>query len=299
MLCTGGDRASGNTDGFLVDLNFRGEVRTISLDGDIGSRRLVGSVCELRTILRDIRGSGVLQREGILPEKMPELVARDFRGNAIARFPMAAADVMDLRLAPSGQAVAAAGVPGLSTRRCANGLYLARNGATFWDLLWCPDAPGPAPDSVSWSPDEQQIAFAQDNSVFLLDLKERKPRRVDRGRFVRWAPTGNRIVYVDGDRIFVHWLLGTDPPRQVEVPGLIANSVEWSPDGERFTVARRSKVQPGDDRVRHDFAIVDTGTWQIRALGVHGWGDASYLRWAPLPLSRVDDLVIAHKAACK
>ncbi|MGJ5821003.1 TolB family protein [Paludibaculum fermentans] len=282
-----------------MEINFLGEVQAISLSGETVSRNVLGSPCEMRTRLRDLHASGVLQQEGILPAKQPELVSRDVRGMEIARFPLAPADVTELRLSPRGHAVLTVGDPAPVSSRCVSGLYLARNRAQLWDLLWCPDVEGLAPDSASWSPDERRIAFAHQNQVFVMALDERRPRLVGRGRFVRWSPVADRIAFVDGDHVVIQGLRPNDPQKHLVVPGLIANSVEWSPNGQYFVAAWRAKIQPGDGRVLHELGIVDASTWQVRPLGVQRWGDRSDLRWVPLTLSRIDDLVTTRKAACE
>ena len=59
--------------------------------------------------------------------------------------------------------------------------------------------------SLSWSPDSQKIVFtSQDGLVTIIDVDSGKLRKVVKGDFVSWSPTGE-IVYRDYEGDKPHW----------------------------------------------------------------------------------------------
>jgi TolB protein len=62
--------------------------------------------------------------------------------------------------------------------------------------------PGEAVVSLAWSPSGREIAFTENDgrsdSVWLIDLRTRRTRRLHDGYFPSWSPDGKRLVFVRG-----------------------------------------------------------------------------------------------------
>ncbi|MGJ5819052.1 TolB family protein [Paludibaculum fermentans] len=288
----------GNEKTFLLDVDFYYPIQGVSLSGMPLTVRPEGD-CAGRIKVRDVNGTAVLQQEKKQNLQIPAIVARDFSGKMIARFPFAAVDVADLRMSPTGRALVAAGQPGPTAKKCSNGLFFARDGDEWWRLLWCPDRPGAVPDSVSWSPDENEIAFSFENQVFVLSPGGGPPKAVARGHLVRWDPHRDRLAFIDGSEIRVLPLNATAGKEQrLKIPGLLETAAEWSLDGSRLTIAWRSDEQPGDSRVLHDVGLLDVERGTITKPEIRHWGESSRLRWVPLPPSSIGVFEELRNAAC-
>lgn len=269
---------AGGEKTFLLDLDYYYPIQGFSLSGRLLAVRPTGA-CAGRIKVRDVNSTAVLQQEKRQNLEIPAIVSRDFEGKVIARFPFTAVDVADLRMSPTGRALVASGQPGPTAKRCENGIFLARAGDEWWSLLWCPDRPGAVPDSVSWSPNERQIAFSFENQVFVLSAGGGPPKVVARGHLVRWDPQSDRLAFLQGSEIRVLPLNATaGKEKKLNVPGLLDTAAEWSLDGRRLTIAWRSDEQPGDSRVLHDIGLFDVEKETLTKPGIRHWGETSRLR---------------------
>lgn len=283
---------------FLLDLDYYYPIQGFSLSGMLLEVRPSGD-CATRIKVRDVNGTAVLQQEKRQTLEIPAIVSRDFSGKVIARFPFTAVDVADLRMSPTGRALVASGEPGPTAKRCENGIFIARAGDQWWSLLWCPDRPGAVPDSVSWSPNERQIAFSFENQVFVLSAGGGPPKVVARGHLVRWDPQRDRLAFLEGSEIRVLPLnAAAGKEKTLKVPGLLNTAAEWSLDGRRLTVSWRSDEQPGDSRVLHDVGLFDVERETLTKPGIRHWGETSRLRWVPLPPSSIGVFEDLRNAAC-
>ncbi len=304
LITLGGFNAAGISFGgsdlkmWLVDLHVYSPVRGYSMKGQILTRQ-VQSVCASRIKQLDVSTAGVLQRETNRLDGVPILVSRKFDGSEIGRFPPSGIDVRELRLSPSGRAVAAAGEPWPDAKRCNAGVFVARAGSRAWDLVWCDPSNTSPPDSVSWSPDEKKLAFSHQGQVLVMGGAGDGLRFMVRGRFARWSPDGERISLVDGEDVqIIRWQEPAVIEHRLRVPGLISDGTEWSPDGRYLSVVRRSEDQPGDSRTRTELAFIEVATWKVIGSPIRGWGSAAGLRWAPLSLESIDSLVRTRESGC-
>ena len=103
----------------------------------------------------------------------------------------------------------------------------------------------PASSSAVWSPDGSQIAWfnyaAAGSSIMVADADGQNPSPIgtnDANGTPSWSPDGLAIIWSDVDgNIEIISPDGTGQTTLVPTDGLIARSVQWSPDGNRLAWA--------------------------------------------------------------
>jgi Tol biopolymer transport system component len=138
-------------------------------------------------------------------------------------------------------------------------IYFAANGRMFQvsidggEPLAMAQLDGMFPLDVS--PDHAQLLLAQDNNkvrfgpypLWVTAVMGSAPRRLGEleGKFARWSPKGDRIVYSDQGILKTAAADGGDSRKLAQVDGYIEDGT-WSPDGQRV---RFSVSQPNSRRI--------------------------------------------------
>jgi WD40 repeat protein len=108
-------------------------------------------------------------------------------------------------------------------------------------------AQGERPTAISWSPNDDRLAFSSSDRVSVVDLAGRKLWNIQLGKgadpsgvnpsFImdlQWQPTGQTLALISGDQIYLVKADGTDL-RRISFRGTDTNnlitSIAWSPDG--------------------------------------------------------------------
>ena len=154
---------------------------------------------------------------------------------------------------------------------------------------------GPTPDDLSWSPDNQEIAFAADNDIGVIELKGGKIRELVARPGVdstpRWSPDGKRIAFVSNYgqpfakiSISVVAADGSAAPQDnyqafdFGFGGYPPRFLGWSADNKSLYVTVLSgltqnlyslslangeskRITSGEGRVFHDFSFSRDGRW--------------------------------------
>jgi len=105
----------------------------------------------------------------------------------------------------------------------------------------------------SQSPDGKRVVFSALSKLYVMDLADRKPRRLTEsslGEFSPiWSPDGKWIAYVtwdtDGGHIWKVPASGGGPQQLTRQPAYYSQ-LSWSPDGERIVAvsgARRERIE--------------------------------------------------------
>lgn len=139
--------------------------------------------------------------------------------------------------------------------------------------------------SPAWSPDGQQIAFAQSDKrgncdVMVLNLNSRQVRRLTSGSGNNtepaWSATGTLLAFTsDRSGTPQIYLMGSDGsnPRRVVTEGHYNSNPALSPDGT--SVAYSSRIGGKYEVLVHDFR--DSSNTQI----THGEGSSEAPAWSP------------------
>jgi WD40 repeat protein len=159
-----------------------------------------------------------------------------------------------------------------------------------------PDGNVADPDP-QWSPDGREIAFDQNNAIYIINADGTGlSRLVANGAYPAWSPNGTRLVYATwgGSKWYGHitlWTINADgsgnrllyryPPPNSDEHGFWAAHV-WSPDGKQiaFSTANAVACQQLPSR-----CTTQTGAYVINAdgTGLHRIGPSSIeLAWRPI-----------------
>ncbi|MGD9647914.1 MAG: M56 family metallopeptidase [Pirellulales bacterium] len=128
-----------------------------------------------------------------------------------------------------------------------------------------------------WSPDDEQLIFQDQGSIWLQDGAGRK--RLTAGGCARWSPDGTRFVFTDRRTIKIFKLADSTEQELVDLSfDEFPHGFDWSRDGNHIAfTARRSGAQ-----VRELF-IVDMNqvpaTARVRY--AHDSGLAKHINWSP------------------
>jgi Tol biopolymer transport system component len=144
----------------------------------------------------------------------------------------------------------------------------------------------------SWSPDGEQLAFANDNGGIFVIGSHGGSRRVVASGFDRgdaspnWSPNGRWIVFTRsgagselGSRTAALFRVHPDGTglRRITAWGIDAGSADWSPDGRRILFAGKGEV-PAHGAIH---TIRPDGSHRRTLIQVTGLADFHEPRWSP------------------
>lgn len=147
--------------------------------------------------------------------------------------------------------------------------------------------------SFSWSPDESRLAVSfSDRSVRLFDAESNQLLRTFQSHSnlatqVQWAPTGDKIAWVTGQKIELRLLAAKQSSTFAEHSGFI-NSCAWSPDGNVLASCSDDQTvrlwrEHGNPKVLEShFGPVLSVTWSPTGrILVTSSSDATIRFWSP------------------
>jgi Tol biopolymer transport system component len=134
----------------------------------------------------------------------------------------------DADWSPDGKSIVFA-----SSRR-GGGIYLVRPDGTALRSWTSLPAAG-----LDWAPDSQRIAFKGKGGIYVLDVGERRPRRILESRYSQpaWAPDGRRLAVVKQERDLTSRIcvVGADGHSLGDKAVLgLGTQPSWSPNGRRL-----------------------------------------------------------------
>ena len=172
----------------------------------------------------------------------------------------------DLTAAPSGDRVAwVQNAEGVRNVRTASGPdydgrpvtdYGQDDGQRLGDLAFLPDGRrlvyvrGGYPNQRGVHPNPRSQPEPADRSIWIVDLDEGSPQRLDEGHAPTPSPSGDVLAYLKDDQVWTVPLTDTTdrtPSRFFTIRGS-AESLRWSPDGEKLAFV--------SDRGNHSFVGV-------------------------------------------
>ncbi len=97
--------------------------------------------------------------------------------------------------------------------------------------------------SPRWSPNGSMIAFytLDSREIFVTSAEGGKMERIAPGVVPHWSPDGQRLLFLDGGRLWSFRADGTDSVLLFESPAYIRN-YSWSPEGDRVLFESQSHI---------------------------------------------------------
>jgi eukaryotic-like serine/threonine-protein kinase len=265
------------------------------------------SMADVRIALEDVRQdlqSGVFDRPVSANTRKAARISRWLAGAAVGIVALALAGIVMWRQTPASGPPERYAIRGLTFDVGANvspaispdGKLIAyssdRGGgeqADIWlqqiaggDPVRLTNSMGLAHDPV-FSPDGSRIAFragASGNGIYVTSALGGTSRRIGDGSWPHWAPDGNQISFVNGNRIVIVPLSG-GTQREITTKGNVNGRALWLPGGKYFLYYG---VREGADR-GNDWYTVSTAGGEELSAGAAGW-----FKNAGLELPRAESL---------
>ena len=167
-----------------------------------------------------------------------------------------------------------------STSRVRGLLFGSLGSASFSKIYSLPEerfaaTTGERPQTIAWSPDDNEIVYGKDGKIFIYNLQKHSSRELARGSNPLWSPDGLWISYrgQQGEAM----LIAPSAQRQQQIlPGRkIQHALHWSPDGRYLLLTFLSESVPWASLAvcrLSDGAITSIGEPGLTTLGLDDAG---------------------------